>query len=1022
MKLPKLKHHSYQTLASEDFLRKMLGGVILILLFAAVIIAAVQRAAREQEKDLIGEGVNRASYASGARVRILQQRPEGGYQLLPDRRFLYALAEISRLYGLEPPAVLRVNMQEGKWSIRADDKAVGTLDELPDESDLMTLLLQHLRVLEGTRPINLSEPDREVLPKIETQLESFFAPSIALPLKKLDALWVTGDRSKLGAQLALRGLLFLLLQVDDSTELADGLGAKALALLTVLRAVSYVSPEECLVLSLLSYSAAADRCATALPGNDPVKLFLSRDDSALKNVAEGPSGNAFNRYLYLLRLKGSDSPGAVNRWVEKYYGERIFDPAILRVYAADAALPEQDAVTNSMPFAVVSGLLGQVGDPLPASHEHHSITDALQSLGELERQADALEGAVKKFESGLRRLPLGSVFSGAEVYVDYYRAAFYSALLHSGSRLLNARGAAHFADSLGAGRDALTVQFRSWYQLLLRQEPGEEGNQHLLGNMGTSPLFGAPLRAIALDTLVRESGHATVLSRRGALAFFDSADSRPNNRMIGSRFLREEVFELSLADKLARSVIELDPLGHEMDLVEFAAYSEDTASLDRLSMSERSGGAARLAALQALSAMPGTLNPTLAERYRLLRTFWPENVDILVTLSTLLSEQGKGAEARTMLQEWLSTRAGKRRNDVLVRRALSRTYSREKKFADAWKALALGDALDREETLLEGVRVLQELGKLDEAEAMARQATFRFPRSAEARVEHAQVLWRQGKYSLATGPILGISPPLAARDWREGVAPAFLRFTRASGSKKAEEAFEVLRRQGPGNDLLQLIPTLLAREDLPDLAFRFQVKLMIDAADPSWAMMQAYRYAKQAKGQAAALDWLRERLTATSGEDLAAALLHGREHELLWDSSLFGVRTADDDYLWCARAAAYVLDSARFASRKAELLKATSADRSRKLYPLITRYLLGAASREDVLSATYDKKSKAETSYYFALRSIGEHRYAEAIIWLQDVLNTANKEQREYGWAAKTLTTWVESGKTLRLLEKAGVY
>jgi hypothetical protein len=68
------------------------------------------------------------------------------YRIKPDLRFLYAFAEVDRLLsGRKKPATLHLGFEGGRWLLRLENEAVGTLPEIPTFADGEELLDQWTR-------------------------------------------------------------------------------------------------------------------------------------------------------------------------------------------------------------------------------------------------------------------------------------------------------------------------------------------------------------------------------------------------------------------------------------------------------------------------------------------------------------------------------------------------------------------------------------------------------------------------------------------------------------------------------------------------------------------------------------------------------------------------------------------------------------------------------------------------------------------------------------------------------------
>src|SRR6266851_8269911 len=83
------------------------------------------------------------------------------YRLRPDRRFLYAVAELERLTSGHPvQGVVGIRLEENRWRISLDGSPFGDLPEFPSFADAKSLLVSRLKSQPKLKSLsNLSNSD-----------------------------------------------------------------------------------------------------------------------------------------------------------------------------------------------------------------------------------------------------------------------------------------------------------------------------------------------------------------------------------------------------------------------------------------------------------------------------------------------------------------------------------------------------------------------------------------------------------------------------------------------------------------------------------------------------------------------------------------------------------------------------------------------------------------------------------------------------------------------------------------------
>ncbi|MCH7910105.1 MAG: hypothetical protein IIB38_10865, partial [Candidatus Hydrogenedentes bacterium] len=117
------------------------------------------------------------------------------YRLQPDRRFTFAVADIHSLLTGEERRDVGVEFAESRWQIAYAGEEAGSLPELPDFGDAISLLDKWTSHVLETHPIDWKEsvPDSEII-AIENELDGFMTRYAVSAVQKIDLLWREGHR------------------------------------------------------------------------------------------------------------------------------------------------------------------------------------------------------------------------------------------------------------------------------------------------------------------------------------------------------------------------------------------------------------------------------------------------------------------------------------------------------------------------------------------------------------------------------------------------------------------------------------------------------------------------------------------------------------------------------------------------------------------------------------------------------------------------------------------------------------
>jgi hypothetical protein len=259
------------------------------------------------------------------------------YRLRPDRRFLYAAAELQPLTKGSPRrGTMTLRFEQDRWRLSMDGSPLGDLPDLPDFADAKAFLLSRLSGEAGARR-STGAPSLGAAERAAIEHGLRWDP--LQTLARLNPGWSSSRGDPALAKLGLRGLLWLSLQTFDELQLADPILGKAMALFAIAEAAEPGghASEECLLACLLGYEDHAKLLALKLPADDPVRLFADWDVAGLKTLAHRPKPRPEDEYFYLLQLARSRADEAA--WVQEFeassWGRRFDAPSVRLPLALD---------------------------------------------------------------------------------------------------------------------------------------------------------------------------------------------------------------------------------------------------------------------------------------------------------------------------------------------------------------------------------------------------------------------------------------------------------------------------------------------------------------------------------------------------------------------------------------------------------------------------------------------------------------------------------------------------------------
>jgi hypothetical protein len=419
-------------------------------------------------------------------------------RLPPDGRFLRALEDLSMLAGASEPSHVTCAWADGKWALSLDGKLLGNLPETADFPMLHGILIGRAKTIAPA-------PEKGDAPPASPML---FDEALQKEEDAVNLAWAAPKHAKALLARAAHASVSEAVQMADDAGVGDAVPARAWALLALARAGGAgMDEDEVLLADSLGYTKFSHQHAAQLPESDPIRLYILRDDIALRLRADDPKADRATLYLWLRRLAD--------------LGDSIETKAITSRVEADrsqamaAALARPLTLGACAEWAVPSAMLELANlshDPEPPDPEQ-------------------LTGRVlRTFEDRLRKLPpRGPVPFDTDFQKAGSRARFYTAL----NRALETgfmRGSRAEEDESLAWMGTAPGRFPSQVLLWLKAGIGRDDARDTNGRVWNGwPDLGEAASYWILDRAYSDGRAGSPYQREGLTMLMQRIDARPEH-------------------------------------------------------------------------------------------------------------------------------------------------------------------------------------------------------------------------------------------------------------------------------------------------------------------------------------------------------------------------------------------------------------------------------------------------------------------------------------------------------------
>jgi tetratricopeptide (TPR) repeat protein len=933
------------------------------------------------------------------------------YRLRPDRRFLGALVDIDRiLSGSAGENQVEATYNNGRWDLTYRERKLGSVPEFPDFKHSLDVLIQFAQETARQNAIRWDSSASHVLE--DTTLRELDVLGLLTAARNIDAAWNKGRRSSRRLEDLSRVFSTLAVLLLDRMEIADSFFARAWAIHAMSRAFSAAPGirEEALLAEALGYARHAENLARELPGSDPLRLFLLREDDALRQMAYENDAPKENRFFYLLRL---GRMGGVDAWGQATH-ELLPDPSYAFFLVRTGLELDEFSVNRSLPHMLPMALQLSMSDIEPPSPG--MTTEVPEGLSVA---MDA--SAIATFERDIaKNQPLyAGPFLSESLYADYYRGLLFSGLHVLGlfyiDSLASVPAAQEYLESLGEPETELLADFKCWYDHIVGARAGESHVNLLVEDIMLPGPFGGEVRFRSR----RELGWAGLDNRdtrlmAGSRGLVVNLDSRLSHRAILQDVARYRLRDLRIEENVMAALVAHSSSFNFEKRIELAVFEGDQDTLLSLLEAERVPAATKADILGHLASL-GMDDARLRLRYERLVQENSREWDVVRRYMEHLEEAEEYVSAQAVVDRWLQQADGSEGFDFIgANNAVARLFFKQGLYERGLESVERVVSSYQEGSLGWATRLLTRLGRMDEALEMGQKAVERYPSGIWSRTNLAEVYWRSGDYDEAARVIVEKPNRLDSSDLGSYVGPRFREVFSDKPHETILSAFEAFKAAGLKNWQLLNFGRAFWWEDDYEPAFLLENAIPLTERDNQFEYnLERYMILRDWKGKPEAIEWLRERTTQADNFNNVQALTRSGELDLLWDLVVDLSEVRDPHQVWISRAAAHLWKDVPDEGHKTALLRYYRETESPHIKHYLGRHMMGLIPEEELIQYTRDRFRRAALTYYLAIKAVSEGRYVDASDWLRISAETEVNEVNERIWSMELLRRWSSKRKSL---------
>ena len=964
------------------------------------------------------------------------------YRLIPDHRFTLAFGELHYYLrggqgeGVSISRVFEKNTE--KWLVKVGGRDAGRLPDFPKISDLLDSLGEWGRSITPNYSFHRESRDSEELKNIRVQMGYFLAPYLFTGLRQADRLWQKQEGDIEAIKVSAEMMAQLYFQTPDLLEVSDIIGAKALALIALLRTFARedMGREEALIAKRMGYEKHAIHLASSLDDSDMIKQYILKKDDLLRVKALDDSAPTFTKFIWLTRLA---EMGDQMAWED--YRRRHFDynTSIVSTFATGFDRLEYQ------PKMVQASLASLLDNLDPGTVQSRSTATA-KEVAELFQNRRFDEAMYKSMLGNINQYSRGP-FLDKRTFTAYADSSLQSNLFYSAKQeiqKLYSKGEAPFRLALvDATNGEFSTNLSNWYSELYRQYAKRD--KELSPNVYKNPVMMMGYRPALFAYRLAQS--LSIKPTLTALRFMTAQlDTRPVHLYLMSEIAVDGLLDGELAKEITHKITTIEDPSASQRLLNL----RDEANIDELF---RAAGDPqkpidyRLMAAKLVSTYPNFEKPRLREIFRamiksngddwevrdayleflennglfkaaeiIIRDYL-KNRDLLnsgfdymrakVAMARVYGAQDRGDEASREVDSLLTTKGREAvRNQIQTLGVIRFNELDLRPIHPLAKAFTEQNYWIRRQIVMEVVarplRILLTEGKTQESNRIIDEIFKDHESLFELRALKAQVLWALHDWQTAAR-LLNLHPiPISDKDWKDWVAYSYRLQNKFLDQSQSDAAFDSMAREKfSGERLLELVSNA-EEPDIPD-AVKPRGWLNLRNESPSGqTLWSQYVFKKQSDNSENSLRFLLDQVPKTKRNSLSIEIFAAQEDDLLWHF----IETPEDggqpEYVWLLRAAAYLRSEKKDPAR-ARALQHYYAHEGYTHYFTIGRHLMGFISEQQAFAIATGGKERCELAFFLGLKAEHENRWKDASNWYRVVMETDLADNAEYKWALKKL-------------------
>ncbi len=989
---------------------------------------------------------------------------EDSYRLQPDKRFLLAIADIHTFFTGEKPSDPQINFDGILWHIRYQGINVGSIPEFPDFSNFMTLLVNWTKSLNRKYPIILSNeifnPSHTL---IKNELNNYFTPSMALVAQMSNKFWDQGIHHNWVIQSAATALAQIVFQTLDLIEITDALKAKSLCNLALARGLtaSAMSREETLIAEALGYSSHANLLALTLPLNDPLRLFLLKEDSILKKLAHSQKTSKETQYLWLLRLAKKGKFDKWQHWLEKAFKEDITQLSIIKTgFNLDSFYSKRNFPKLAQ-LLILLNLSRESGNP-PIKTLSKVFTNGeynnqfLTSLGEILGVSINLKSLLNKFEIEIS-IPTenySGVFFNSQDFELFFRSYFYSSIFTEGlfylDNLSDLKSANQFAEILNTNSNSILVkgqktvnkfkkivfskerffnklkssvdsfslfqpnqthQISNWYFYLTQAYNSQLDKDEMIEQLMGFNQWGTPLVLRTWQELQKHlhSGDPGiwVCIRR----MVSKLDTRPEHLKAMADIAYENLLDLKLYEKLTKQLIKVADKSYFAQQAYFSFLNRDQNVLLQLLRDPTTPKKLKSYIVGLLNKFEEVPSSAIENWFKTIVKEDPQNWQARKPYINYLLKNKEYDTARVVIQDWLNRKVLTTNLEMPhALTKLAKTYYQEKQYKKALPVILEAVPSYTGGSLSWAGKIFQELGQQKEAEEMFIRCYQRYPTSAKYLANLVGFYWNQSDLAKAALLIKNHPYLMTTHNWQQ-LGYEFIQIFKERPLEQSLQALYAITQitSYSKNKILKIWAQSAFELGQNELAFRLSQKVHLQSMESVIFRITMYKYLKEFAGEKKAVNWLRENLPQQLMGPAAMYFFADGHFELLWK-----VMKSPDGYNWLLRAASSLI-YLNISQKEINQLKAyyNLPGMKEDKYGLLGLFLLHKVSKKEIILQMNTPKKRCEYSFFLGFKAQTQGRIEEAIDWYRICLETGLSNNGEYFFAMQALKKLISSQKSL---------